>query len=83
MILMRMGDHQTDQLVLAVGDEAGIGHHDLDLGQFAAAEADAAIHGEPFFVACLAPAIQVEVHADFARPAQRQEGQFACFRVHM
>ena len=83
VVLVGMGDHQTDQLVLAVGDEAGIGHHDLDFRQFAAAEADAAIHGEPFFVACDAPAVQVEVHANFARPAQRQEGQFAYFRVHM
>ena len=47
MILMRMGDHQTHEAITPVGDEAGIGHHDLDLGQFAAAEADPAIHREP------------------------------------
>jgi hypothetical protein len=79
VVFVGMGNDQADEVVLTIGDEAGVGHHHLDLGQFAAAEADAAIHRQPFFASCLAPAIQVKVHADFARPAQGQEGQFACF----
>ncbi len=57
----------------------GIGHHDFDFGEFAAAKADAAIDGEPFFVSVFSPSVEVEVHADFARPAEWQEGKVACF----
>jgi hypothetical protein len=70
MILVSMRDHQADQLVPAFGDEAGIGHHDFDFGVLVTAEADAAIDGEIFTAA----AVEVEVHADLARPAQGQEG---------
>jgi hypothetical protein len=70
MILMRVGDHQAQQLVPPLDQEPRIGHHDLDLGILAAAEADAAVNREPL---ALAP-VQVEVHADFARPAEGQEG---------
>ena len=63
-------------------DEGGVGQHDLDLGHLAAAEADAAIHREPALFSRLTIAVEVEVHADFARPAKRQEGQFAVFCVH-
>ncbi len=60
------------------GDELRVWHHDLDLRQLRAAEADAAVHGQPAAVA----AIQVEVHADLARPAEGQEGESAGFLVH-
>ena len=47
VVLMRMGDDQAHQLVAPIGDEAGIGHHHIDLGVLRAAEADAAIHRQP------------------------------------
>ena len=83
VIFMGVRDDQTDQLVAPVGDEPRVGHHHLDLWQLAAAKANATIHRQPFFVSCRAPAVQVQVHADFARPTQGQEGQFAGFRVHI
>ena len=71
MVLVRVGDDQAHQLVAAIGDVARIGHHHVDLGMRRTAEADAAVHRQPFAVA----AVKVQVHADLARPAQRQEGQ--------
>ena len=44
MVFMGMGDDQADQPVAPLGDEAGVGHHDIDLGVLGTAEADAAIH---------------------------------------
>ena len=79
MVLVRVGDHQPQQLVAAVRDEAGVGDHDIDLGVLRPAEADAAIDRQPLTVAT----VEVEVHADLARPAERQEGQVACFCIHI
>ena len=53
VILMRVGDDEAEELVFTVGDEARVCHHDLDLGEFAATEADAAVNGEPFFAGSL------------------------------
>jgi hypothetical protein len=78
MILMRMGNHEATQPVAPFGDEAGIWHHDFDLGQGGAPEADAAIDRKP----CAVAAIEVEIHADLARPAKRQEGQISSCGVH-
>ena len=51
-------------------DEAGIGHHHINLGMRRSAEADSAIDRQPFPVA----AVKVQIHADLACPAQGQEG---------
>jgi hypothetical protein len=79
MILVRVGDHQPAELVPPLGDIGRIGHHHLDLRQLAAAEPDAAVNRQEALAARPVIAVQVQVHADFARPAKRQEGQFAGF----
>jgi hypothetical protein len=48
-----------------------------------AAEADAAIHRQPAFPAGFAVAVQVQIHANFARPAEWQEGQITVFYIHI
>ena len=53
----------------AVDDPAGIGHQHVDAGHLLVGEGDAAIDHEP----AAAIAEQVHVHADLARPAERQE----------
>ena len=74
-----MSDDETDQLVATIGDVAGIRHHHIDLGMCRAAEADATVHRQPPAVA----AVQVQVHADLARPAQRQEGEITVHNIHI
>ena len=78
VVLVGVGDDQADQLVAAFGDVCGVGDHDVDFGVFRAAEAHAAIDGEPLAAA----AVEVEVHADFARSAEGQKGQVSVCGVH-
>ncbi len=78
MVLMGVGDHQAQKLVPPFGNEGRIGHDHIGFRQFVAAEANAAIDGQIFAVA----PVKVEIHANLARPAQGQEGQFAWFCVH-
>ena len=78
VVFVGVSDDQADELVAAFGDVGGVGHHDVDFGVFRAAEAHAAIDGEPFAAA----AIEVEVHADFARSAEGQKGQVSVCGVH-
>ena len=78
VVLVRVGDHQAQQLVPPLRDKGGVGHDHIGLGQFVAAEADAAVDGQPVAVT----PIQVEVHANLTRPAQRQEGKVTGHCVH-
>jgi hypothetical protein len=71
MILMGVGQHQTDQIVAAAFDELGIGHDYIDARRIVVAEGDAAIDHQPF----TGMAIEIEVHADLAGAAQGQKQQ--------
>jgi hypothetical protein len=70
MILMCVRYYQADKLVFSLRQIPGVRHHDLNFGVLAAAKADATIDGKPFAIA----SVQIQVHANLARPAQRQEG---------
>ena len=78
VILMRMGDHQADQLVAPLGDEYRVWHHHLDLGVFGTAKANPAIHRQPL----AGSPVEIQIHTDLAGPAQWQEREVACYRVH-
>ena len=69
MVLMRVGQHEADQLVAALLDEGRVGHDDVDAGRRLVAEGDAEIDHQP----AAGMAVKVQVHADLARPAERQE----------
>ena len=71
MVLVRMGDDDAGEIGLALLDEGRIGHHHLDSGHGVVAEGDAEIDHQPFS----GMAVEVEVHADLARAAQRHEQQ--------
>ena len=69
MILMGMGQDQAGQPVPALDDEFRVGRNHLDSGDRGIAERHAQIDHQP----AAAIAEQVEVHADFAGAAERQE----------
>jgi len=71
-----MGQHEARQLILVVFDVLRVRHDDVDTGMGAVAKGDAQINHDPFCLARLTVAVQVEVHADFAGTAQGQEVQF-------
>jgi hypothetical protein len=82
MVLVRVGNHQAQQRVPPFRDKHRVGHHHIHLRMLRAAKADAAIDRQPpVAFRCLA-AIEIEIHTDFARSAQRQERKVANRRVH-
>ena len=78
MVFVGVGDDQADERFAALRDEGRVGHHHFDLGVRRTAEANAAIDGEPASLV----AIEVEVHANLARPAEGQEGKIYGRGVH-
>ena len=69
MVLVGMGDDDADQVLAALLDEGGIGHHDLDARHRVVAEGDAEIDHQPL----AGMAVEIEVHADLAGTAQGEE----------
>ncbi len=76
MVLVGVGEHQRHQIVAAALDKIGIGHDDVDARRGIVAEGDAAIDHQPF----AGMAVQVQIHADFAGTAERQEQQVVLAR---
>ncbi len=77
MILMRMGGDDAQDILVLFGQETHIGHQHVDARHAAfAPEQHAAIDDDPLPVIGRAEAIGVEIHADLARSAKRQEDQF-------
>ncbi len=72
MIFMRVRQHDADQIILARLDEIEIGEDQFGTGIFVRAKGHAQIDHQPLAVA----AVQVDVHADFARATKREEQQF-------
>ena len=85
MVLVGVGQHEGEKLVPAFLDERGVRHDHIDTRQRVAGEGDAEIDHQPLALA----GIEVEVHADLAGPAERQEVERVgrdlgrrCGRVH-
>ena len=78
MILVPMGQDDTEQVVLAILDKFEVGHHDVDPWIILRPEADAEIEHDPLAVA----AIEIGVHADLSRAAEREEKQFLAGNGH-
>ena len=69
MVLVGVGQHDAQKVGAAFLDEGRIGHHDLDAGHGVVGEADAEVDHQPL----AGMAVEIEVHADLARAAQREE----------
>jgi len=74
MARVRVGqDDAADGLAFK---EGGVGHDHIDAGRRQVAEGHAHIDHEPLAVRLGAIAVQIEIHPDLARAAQRQEDEF-------
>ena len=71
MVLVGMGQHDREQVLPTLFDKGRIRHEHVDPGQRVACEGDAEIDHQPLALA----GVEVEVHADLAGPAERQEVQ--------
>ena len=72
MILMPVRQDDAQQVVAPLLDEAEIGQHQFDAGIGRVAESHAEVDHDPLALA----AVEIDVHADLARPAEGQEDQF-------
>src|SRR3546814_3939552 len=69
MVLVGVGEDEAGKVVAAVDDEARVGHLHIDPRQARIAEDDAEIDHQPGAIV----AVEIEVHADFAGAAERNE----------
>ena len=73
---MGMRQHDADQGIAPFLDERRIRHDHIDAGHRIVGEADAEIDHQPL----AGVAVEIEVHADLARPAQGEEQELVVRR---
>src|ERR1700736_5763826 len=77
MVLVRVGEHDADEVCPFLDEEAHVRHDQVDAGQqLFAAEGDAEVDREPGAPALRAEAVDREVHPDLAHAAERRKYQF-------
>ena len=81
MILMRVGEQEADDIVLLLLDEADIGEDHIDARLGLAAEGDSHIDDEPFARAIAPVAVEIQIHADLAHAAKRQEDEIGSLSI--
>src|SRR3546814_7386126 len=72
MVFMAVGEDDAEQVRLALLDEGDVGQDELDPGIGGIGEGEAEIDHHPFALG----AIEIDVHADLARAAKREEEEF-------
>src|SRR5690606_36294076 len=84
MVLVRMGDHHPRNARPFLLEIRDVGEHDVGAGRVLLLEGDAEIDREPRPVAARTEAVETEVHADLAPPAEGQEDQLVliCALAH-
>src|SRR5690606_24092853 len=76
VVFVAMGKDQRQHIVGALLEKFRIGHDEFDARQVRPAEADAAIHDDPFAPVLRPEAVCSHVHADLADAAERHEDEF-------
>ena len=77
MVLMGVRQHEADQVLALLLQEADVGHDQIDARQMLlVAEGDAEIDREPGALVAVAEPVDRQVHADLADAAERRKGQF-------
>ena len=72
MVLMPVRQDDAEQVVAPLLDEGGVGQDQVDAGILMVGEGDAEIDHHPFALA----AVEIDVHADLVRAAEREEKEF-------
>ena len=80
MVLVRVGDDDSDQILLRLLDKAEIGHDEIDAGQVLACKGHAEIDHQPLARVCGPVAVKGAIHADLAQAAERGEHELAVVR---
>ena len=80
VILVRMGDDDSDQIPLHLLDEAEVWHDKIDAGQLRACKGHSEIDHQPLARVCRSIAVKGAIHADLAQAAKRGEHELAVVR---
>jgi hypothetical protein len=72
VILVRVGQDDPDQVLLALLDEIQVCENQFGAGVLVGPEGHAKVHHQPLALA----AVEVDIHPDFARAAERAKQQF-------
>src|SRR5208282_2247154 len=75
MVLVRMGEDDSGEVLLHILDEADVGHDEIDAGQVVAGEGDPEIDHQPFARLRRAIAVERAIHANFAQAPEGREYQ--------
>ena len=76
MILVRMRDDKTDEVLLRLLDKGEVGHDEIRARQVLAGEGKAEIDHQPFARLDRTVAVKRAIHADLAETAERRENEF-------
>ena len=83
MIFVGVRQHEADQIVALLLEEANVRHDQVDAGQMLlVAEGDAEVDRQPGTLMPVAEPVDRQVHADLADAAERRKGQFVRPRHH-
>src|SRR5690606_6750152 len=78
MVLVRVREHQTAQILRAALDELEVRHDDVDAGiELALGKGNPEVDHEPLATALWPETVEIAVHADLAEPAEREKDQLA------
>ena len=75
MVLVRVGEHDADDVVAHLLGERDVGQHEVDAGQFRTGERHAHVDDQPLALARRAEAVHRDVHADLADATERHEDE--------
>ena len=81
MILVRVGQHEADEVFPLLLDEAQIRQHDVDARLALVRKGDAEVDHQPLARVRRTEAVEIDVHADLAEAAERHEHEFVCRRL--
>src|SRR5215831_2669227 len=75
VVLVRMGEHETEEIAALLHEIADIRQNQIDAGQRIVTEGDAEVDRDPLPTLLVAEPVDREVHADLADPAQGREDE--------
>ena len=82
MILVRVGEHDAENVFAYLDEIADIRQDQIDARQVVAGKCHAEIDDDPLPAAFVPEAVEREIHADLAHPAERRKNEFVAGARH-
>ena len=76
MILVRVGEHQAEDVAALLHQITDVRQDQVDAGELIVGEGHAEVDRDPLPPALVTEAVDREIHADLADPAERCENKF-------